>query len=51
MATKKRKKTGKGNASALKKVVAEAKRIRKDHPNMKWQSALKQAGKKLKGKL
>jgi len=32
----------------LKKITAEAKRIRKAHPNMKWHSALKDAAKHIK---
>lgn len=32
--------------TALKKITAEAKRIRKRHPGMKWVSAVKQAGAK-----
>jgi hypothetical protein len=32
----------------LKKITAEAKRIRKAHPNMKWHSALKDAAKNIK---
>ncbi len=47
MATKKRKGNAKGIA-ALKKITAEAKRIRKASPKMKWTSAVKQAAKKLK---
>jgi hypothetical protein len=33
-----------------KAITSEAKRIRKASPKMKWQTAMKQAGKKLKGK-
>lgn len=29
------------------KIMAEAKRIRKSHPNMKWQTCVKEAAKKL----
>ena len=32
----------------LKKITAEAKRIRKAHPAMKWHSALKDAAKHIK---
>ena len=47
----KKRKTGKaGNASLLKKITTEAKRIRKESPNMKWQTALKKAGQKMRGK-
>ena len=42
----------KAKLSAMgKKITAEAKKIRKAKPSMKWQTAMKQAGKKLKGKL
>jgi hypothetical protein len=34
-----------------KRITTEAKRIRKEHPTMKWQTAMKQAGKNLKNKL
>ena len=55
MATKEKttKKSGKrtGNATRLRKITAEAKRIRKASPNKKWQTAMKEAGKKLKWKL
>jgi len=32
----------------LKKIVAEAKKIRKEHPDMKWTNAIKEASKKVK---
>jgi hypothetical protein len=42
----------KAQLSAMgKKIIAEAKKIRKANPKMKWQNAMKQAGKNLKGKL
>ena len=31
-----------------KKITSEAKRIRKSKPKMKWQTAMKEAGKKFK---
>jgi hypothetical protein len=34
-----------------KKITDRAKAIRKKHPGMKWQNAVKKAGKELKGKL
>ena len=34
--------------SALKKVIAKAKAIRKESPRMKWNNAVKAAAKKLK---
>lgn len=33
-------------ANALKKITAEAKRIRKRHPSQSWKSAVKEAGRK-----
>ena len=45
--TKKRKGNAAGTA-ALKKITAEAKRIRKASPAMKWTTAIKTAAKKLK---
>lgn len=49
-AKKKSSKSGKSNAGTakLKKIVAEAKRIRKDSPSMKWTNAIKAAAKKVK---
>lgn len=42
----------KAQLSAMgKKITQEAKRIRKAHPSMKWTSAMKQAGKNLRGKI
>lgn len=38
------------SVATLKRITAEAKRIRKKHPNTKWVNAVKQASKKLKGK-
>jgi hypothetical protein len=34
-----------------KKITNKAKQIRKENPKMKWQTAMKQAGKQMKGKL
>ncbi len=34
-----------------KKITRRAKEIQKKHPKMKWQNAVKKAGKELKGKL
>ncbi|MDR0606390.1 MAG: hypothetical protein LBG80_19110 [Bacteroidales bacterium] len=45
------KRTKKELSQMGKKITAEAKRIRKAHPSMKWQTAMKQAGKNLRGKL
>ena len=42
----KRKSSSKGVAK-LRKIVAEAKRIRKAHPAMKWPNAVKAAAKKV----
>lgn len=49
MATKKRKttKTKSGSGTTGKKIMAEAKRIRRDSPNMKWQTAVSRSAKKL----
>jgi len=37
-------------SAILKKITAEAKRIRRIHPKLKWIDAVRQASKKLKGK-
>lgn len=42
----KKRKSNKG-VSALKKIVAKAKQIRKTSPNKKWTSCIKEAAKKL----
>lgn len=34
-----------------KKITGEAKKIRKSSPNKKWTTCMKEAGKKMKGKL
>jgi hypothetical protein len=36
-----------GNASRMKKITTAAKKIRKNHPNMKWTTAIKQGAKKV----
>jgi len=55
MATKKttttKRKGSAAGADRLKKIITEAKRIRKESPNKKWTTCVKEAGKKLKGKL
>lgn len=38
----------KKGVQALKKITAEAKKIRKEKPEMKWQDAVKKAAKKYK---
>lgn len=47
---KKKSATKRKQPTALKKVNAEAKKIRKASPRTSWPSALKQAGKKLRKK-
>lgn len=47
MATKKRKTTKTKSGTTGKKIMAEAKRIRRDSPNMKWQTAVSRSAKKL----
>ena len=42
----------KAQLSAMgKKITNEAKKIRKDNPRKKWTTCIKEAGKKMKGKL
>ena len=38
-------------AARLKKITSKAKQIRKAHPSMTWQSAIKKAGKECRGKV
>lgn len=45
------KKTKAQLATMGKKITTRARAIRKKKPSMKWTSAMKQAGKELKGKL
>jgi hypothetical protein len=45
------KKTKKQMASMGKKITSEAKKIQKASPRKKWTNCMKEAGKKLKGKL
>ena len=45
-------KVSKARLSAMgKKLTSEAKRIRKANPGKKWTTCMKEAGKRLKGKL
>jgi hypothetical protein len=42
--------TKKKLSSMGRRITSEAKRIRAKHPSMKWTTAMKEAGKKFRGK-